>query len=188
MWLAVEGIVGAGKTTTAGLVGERSRLKALIERSEDHPFLEAYYRDPRRYAIETEIMFMLLQVHQVRDVNPAGDLISDFSPAKNLVFASTNSSGENQRFLTDLHNRLWLGLPRPDVAVFLDVPVDVCLDRVIKRGRSYEQDIELGDLTSLRSAYRNSLPILADRVETLALDGTETPEVVAETTMRLAAP
>jgi deoxyguanosine kinase len=186
VWLAIEGIVGAGKTTTAKLIGERPETEPVIERLEDHPFLEAYYRDPRRYSVETEIMFMLLQVHQLRDVDPAGDIVSDFSPAKNLVFARTNSPGDSQRLLADLHSRLWLGLPRPDVAVFLDVSATVCLDRVVKRGRSYEQGIEVGELTALRSAYLDSLAILADRVETLTLDGTETPEAVAAAATRLA--
>ncbi len=186
MWLAIEGIVGAGKTTTAELIGERVEIETLIEPSEDHPFLIDYYRDPERYAIETEIMFMLLQVHQVRDATATGDMISDFSPTKNLVFASTNSTERDQRFLEDLHNRLWRKLPQPDVAIFLDVPADVCLKRIEKRGRAYEQGIEISDLTALRSAYLTSLQILASRVETVALDGTEPPKAVAETAARVA--
>jgi len=186
MWLAIEGIVGAGKTTTAELVGEHTKSNALIERSEDHPFLTAYYRDPRRYAIETEIMFMLLQVHQVRDVDPAQGLVSDFSPAKNLVFARTNSSGQNQQFLGELHDRLWQGLPQPEVAIFLDVSIDACLTRIVKRGRAYEQGIEVAELESLRDAYLTSLEILASRVEILALDGTESPDTVADAVIQMA--
>lgn len=186
MWLAIEGLVGAGKTTTTELVSGETGLHGVIERSEEHPFLEAYYRDPERYAIETEIAFMLLQVHQVRDLHPAGNLVSDFSPAKNLIFARTNCTEEDQRFLERLDARLWADLPRPDLAVLLDVPVETCLARIASRGRSYEQGIRTADLERLRTEYLSSLETLGVAVELIVLDGTESREDVATAVTQLA--
>jgi deoxyguanosine kinase len=185
MWLAIEGIVGAGKTTTAELIGEQTGLRAVIERSEDHPFLADYYRDPGRYALETEIAFMLLQLHQMRDQNPPTGVVTDFSPAKNLVFARTNSSTEDQRFLADLHDRLWSGFRQPDLAVFLDVPADACLTRITSRGRDYERGIQIADLELLQAEYLALLGTLGIEVEVVALDGTEPPDVVATAVAKL---
>lgn len=186
MWLAIEGLVGAGKTTTAELVGQRTKLSSVIEPSQDHPFLEDYYRDPRLYAIETEITFMLLQIHLLREPGQADAMVSDFSPAKNLIFARTNSVGEDLSFLAEVDARLWRGLPRPDLAVFLDVPVDVCLDRIAQRGREYEQGIGATDLTRLRDEYVDSLQTLGTAVKSVLLEGTEPPDAVADVVVQLA--
>jgi deoxyguanosine kinase len=186
MWLAIEGIIGAGKTTTAELISARGGLQGVLERSADHPFLEAYYRDPQRYAIETEIMFMLLQVHQLRDLNPISSWVSDFSLAKNLIFARMNCTGADLKFLESIDERLRADFEPPDLVVFLDVPAEVCLSRIGRRGRGYEQGIRMNDLAQLRVAYLSSLETLGVTVKSLALDGGESPAAVASAVTALA--
>jgi deoxyguanosine kinase len=185
MWLAIEGIVGAGKTTTAELISGRTGSPGVLERSADHPFLEAYYRDPERYAIETEIMFMLLQVHQLRDLTTTRDLVSDFSPTKNLIFARMNCGDEDLRFLESLEARLWADFAPPDLTVLLDVPVEVCLPRIGSRGRVYEQEIQASDLERLRAEYLSALETLGVTVKLLTLDGSESPATVATAVIEL---
>jgi deoxyadenosine/deoxycytidine kinase len=186
MWLAIEGVVGAGKTTTGELVGSLTELRPVLERSEDHPFLEAYYRDPARHAIETELAFMLLQAHQLRAADAPNALVSDFSPAKNLIFARLNCCADDLRFLEAVDSRLWRDLPRPDLTVFLDVPTDVCLARVVSRGREYEQGLVRADLEKIRNGYVEALQTLGTEVRRVALQGTETPTAVAAAVMQSA--
>jgi deoxyguanosine kinase len=186
MWLAIEGIIGAGKTTTAELIAGRSRLTTVIERSEQHPFLEAYYRNPPRYALETELAFMLLQVHPIRDVEKPTAIVSDYAPAKNLIFAGEVCSAEELQFLGGVERRLWADLPRPDLAVVLDVPSEACLTRIATRGRAYERQISTADLDRLRTGYLASLATLGTAAEVVALTGTETPDEVAARVMTLA--
>lgn len=180
MWLAVEGIVGAGKTTTAELIAEKTKLTGAIERSDDHPFLDAHYRDPERYAVETELAFMLLQVHQIRDSDVPGGIVTDFAPAKNRVFARMTCTSQQLNFLQDAEKFLWSGMPEPDVVVFLDVPTERCLQRIMDRGRAYERGIEKPVLDQLRTGYLSALDELGSVVETLPLEGTERREDVVE--------
>lgn len=180
MWLAIEGLIGAGKTTTAELLAASTPLTGVIERIEDHPFLESFYSDPRRYALETELTFVLLQRHQLRQLGPEPDRVSDFAPAKNLVFAEGSCSADElamlRRFEADLHFELL----EPDLTVFLDVPSRVCLERIATRGRPYEQGLTRADLEQLHGRYAESLGKLGKEVERLSLSGEESAEAVAE--------
>jgi deoxyguanosine kinase len=188
MWVAVEGLIGAGKTTTATVLSESgSRFTSRLEPSEVHSFLDDYYADPPRYVVETEIQFMLLQRHQVLKGDPSLDYISDYAPAKNLVFAELVADPTQLEFLKLVDTELWSDMRRPDLAVLLDVPVDVCLSRIASRGRPYEAGITAGGLRRLQSAYRKSSSQLGDEVRVLELRGTESPEEVAEEVAALAA-
>jgi deoxyguanosine kinase len=180
MWLAIEGLIGAGKTTTTELLAGSTDLSAVIERSEDHPFLKAYYADPRHAAIETELAFMLIQRHQLRDRALKLDRVSDFSPGKNLIFARMVCSKDELQLLQDFEAKLWAGIPGPDLTVFIEVPASVCLERIAQRGRVYEQGLSVSDLERLATAYADALPDLGRRVETIQLDGTESEGAVAE--------
>lgn len=186
MWVAIEGVVGAGKTTTTTLAGQLMGLETALERSNQHPFLDAYYRAPARYVLETELAFMLIQVHHLRDLD-CDQLISDFSPAKNLVFARLEASKEDLQFLERADTYLWDALPRPDLVVFLDVPLDVCLRRVVDRGRGYEQNLEVADLRRIRKGYFEALESLGTSVVPMKLSGLETPDEVATMVAQAAA-
>lgn len=179
MWLAIEGIVGAGKTTTAELVGAGTDLAPVIERSDQHPFLGDYYRDPARFALETELAFMVLQAHQIRTTDVASGFVSDFAPGKNLIFARMACGDADLSWLESVELRLWRDLPSPELTVFLDVPPNACLGRIAERGRAYEQDLTVPDLDRLRDGYVGALDDLGAEVLTLALDGTESPSEVA---------
>ena len=186
MWLALEGVVGAGKTTTAALVGELAGADAALERLDDHPLLEAYYRNPSRYALETELIFMSIQASQVRDALGGDRLVTDFAPAKNLVFARLETGGDDLRLLELADARLWRDLPRPDLTVVLDVPLDICRERLVARGRPYEQGMALDDLARIRAGYLEALDSLGASVARLELSGGEEPVEVARAVMRMA--
>lgn len=179
MWLAVEGIIGAGKTTTAELLGERTHLSPLIERSDQHPLLNAYYSDPNRYGLETELVFMALQAHQVAASEDSAGFISDFAPAKNFVFARVACNQDDLVLLGKVDARLWRDLPKPDLVIVLDVPPPVCLQRIFRRGRAYEQDLTIANLERLRDGYMKALHEFGADIELLDLSGDETPADVA---------
>jgi deoxyadenosine/deoxycytidine kinase len=179
MWLATEGIVGAGKTTTAELLAERPDLTAILERYDLHPLLGSYYADPARFALETELVFMVLQAHQVGTAAVSSGLVSDFAPAKNFVFARLSCDAADLGLLESVDRRLWRDLPQPDLTVVLDVPAEVCLERVIRRGRAYEQGLTVTDLERIRDGYEASLQELGGEVKRIDLDGGESRAEVA---------
>lgn len=178
VWLAIEGVIGAGKTTTASVLAGPTGLEARLERLDEHPFLEAYYRDPARHVLHTELAFMLIQTRQVGGAG--GALVTDFAPAKNLVFAGLWLGNEDVQFLKQAERQLWRELSPPDLTVFLDVPPPVCLERVRGRGRVYEADLAEGDLIDIRRGYLASLDSLGSEVKVIELDGSEPPERVAK--------
>jgi deoxyadenosine/deoxycytidine kinase len=184
VWLAIEGVIGAGKTTTTTLVAQLTGLEARLERLDDHPFLEAYYREPARHVVHTELAFMLMQARQVGDASEA--LVTDFAPAKNQIFAGLWLGGEDLQFLQQAERRLWRGLQPPDLTVFLDVPPPVCLKRLHSRGRAYETGLTEGDLIDIRRGYLASLDSLGSKVRVIELDGSETPERVAKLVSEIA--
>lgn len=178
VWLAVEGVIGAGKTTTTSLVARSTNLEACLERLNEHPFLDAYYRDPARHAVHTELAFMLMQVRQVGDAGEA--VVTDFAPAKNQVFAGLWLGSEDTQFLEQAERRLWRGLRSPDMTIFLDVPPAICLKRLRKRGRAFEAGLTEADLIDIRRGYLASRDSLGSTVKVIELDGSETPEGVAK--------
>jgi deoxyadenosine/deoxycytidine kinase len=178
-WLAVEGIVGAGKTTTAVLAAEQLGIPSILERPDEHPLLGAYHESPERYALETELIFMAMHRHCVREAGGVEDMLSDFSPAKDLIFAALTLGGDDMDVLQLVDGRLWPGAESPSVAVFLDVPIAECLRRAKERGRWYEVDLSEPYLERLRERYMKDLSILAKRVIKIDLDGDEQPSEVA---------
>jgi deoxyguanosine kinase len=178
-WIAVEGIIGAGKTTTASLLARRLGAKPTLEVFERHPLLEAYYKAPMQVGLATELVFMALRAHMGQELPTEGPVVSDFSPAKTHVYARLTVEAEDITLLEALDRRLWRGAAWPDIAVFLDVPPEVCLRRIHARGREFEQDIQQETLRTLRAGYLSRLDTLGVRVLSVPLSGQESPDAVA---------
>src|SRR5215204_1157235 len=88
--IAIEGCIGAGKSTTARRVAEFLGWDAILEQTSTHPFLEAFYSDTDLYALETELAFVLIHYHQIHPLDGSAQYVSDFSPVKDLIFAEMN--------------------------------------------------------------------------------------------------
>lgn len=153
-------------------------MSTVLEQTDAHPFITAYYQDPRRFALETELAFMAIHLHQIKCAT--GPIVSDFSPAKNLIYGAGQLEGADLAALRAIDQHLWRDLPPPAVALFLDVPTDVCLKRLQRRGRPFEQGITIEDLNALRHGYLASLTQLAVEVVRFELSGDESPEIVAK--------
>lgn len=181
MIVSLEGLPGAGKSTTAGLLPEYGPIEYLHERSSEHPFLAAFYSDVERYKFETELVFVLLHYHQYRDIAPGRDVVLDYSPVKDLIFADVNLTGQDYDIFTAVYQRTLGALPAPDLTIFFDLEPDHTLQRIAARDRDYERDIEPGYLQTIKAAYEARYAELGTRVQRIhvAADATRDDVVAA---------
>jgi len=178
--VSVEGSIGAGKSTTAKYLADRLSWGTLQEETTRHPFLADFYTDPTRYAIETELGFVLLHYHQVKVLDLSNNWVADFSPGKDLVFGRMNLQGRELDLFHHVYQALTDTVVKPDLAIFLDLPLAVLQRRIASRGRPYELGITSDYLVELRKHYLSELELLATRVRVLALDGEETRAAVGD--------
>jgi len=157
MYLAIEGVIGVGKTTLARLLHPMFDAALLLEAFEENPFLSDFYADRRRYAFQTQIFFLLSRYHQQRDAVPAalaqGSLIADYTFQKDSLFARLNLEGDELETYFKLHAALAERLPTPDLTVYLRVDTDTALQRIAHRDRPYERDMDRQYIDRLNQAY-----------------------------------
>jgi deoxyadenosine/deoxycytidine kinase len=171
VFISIEGCIGSGKTTTAKIVAERLSFLALPEETAHHPFLADFYSNPSLYALETELGFVLLHYHRLRMVHGQSMLVTDFSPGKDLMFAKMNLDGADFALFDHVYRELTHRLVRPNIAIFLDLPIGVLMERIRKRGRPYEQGIAPSDV-----------------VDVVNVNSTDTREEVAEKALKAIKP
>jgi deoxyadenosine/deoxycytidine kinase len=180
MIIAVEGSIGSGKTTTATLVANRLGAPVVLENTVAHPFLEDFYADPARHAIQTELAFLLIHYHQLNALPSAPRVITDFAPAKDLAFAIMNLNKGDLKLFETVYDDLLGRVEQPLLTILLDVPVDVLFTRIRARGRPYEQQMAVEYLTRLRQSYEALMAKMGTAVEVLSVTPDDSPEAVAE--------
>ncbi|TBH20722.1 deoxynucleoside kinase [Thermus thermamylovorans] len=156
MYIAIEGPIGAGKTTLARLLAERLGAEPLLEVVEENPFLPLFYGDPRGYAFKTQVFFLLSRYRQLAPLRERplfGGVVADYLFDKDAIFASLNLEGPEWDLYLDLYRELSPRLPPPDLTVYLKAPVPVLLERIRKRGRPFEKGMDPGYLEALSQAY-----------------------------------
>ncbi len=157
VFIAIEGVIGVGKTTLARLVQAEFKADILLEVFEENPFLARFYQDRKRYGFQTQIFFLLSRFHQQHDAVPAalarGNLISDYTFDKNQIFARLNIEGDELIMYESVHEIMATKIPRPDLVVYLRAEVDVLMERIALRDRSYERAMEREYIASLSRAY-----------------------------------
>ncbi len=156
MYVALDGVIGVGKTSLARLLQPAFGAQVLLEVFEENPFLSDFYGDRARYAFQTQIFFLLSRYHQQRqapELLEHGSLIADYTFAKDALFAGINLTGDELVLYTRLHNALADKIPKPDLVVYLRAPTPVLLDRIARRGRSYEQHMDPDYIATLVRAY-----------------------------------
>jgi len=157
MYLAIEGVIGVGKTTLARLLQETFSAQLCLEVFEENPFLSDFYADRARYAFQTQIFFLLSRYHQQRqDVAEAlrgRSVLTDYTFAKDALFARLNLHGDELEMYYRVHNALAEKLPRPDLIVYLRASTDVLMHRIAQRDRPYERQMERAYIDELNRAY-----------------------------------
>jgi len=157
MYLAIEGVIGVGKTSLARLLQSAFSAEVLLEVFEENPFLSDFYGDRARYAFQTQLFFLLSRYHQQRRAVPealaSGPLVADYTFAKDALFAGINLTGDELELYHRLHDALADKIPLPDLIVYLRAPTDLLMRRIAQRGRTYETHMERTYIADLNRAY-----------------------------------
>ncbi|HEX7965818.1 MAG TPA: deoxynucleoside kinase [Gammaproteobacteria bacterium] len=156
-YIVVEGPIGVGKTSLAMKLAETLGGELLLERAEENPFLERFYRDPKGAALPTQLSFLFQRARQLQELRQ-GDIfqptrVADFLLDKDPLFARLNLDDEELKLYEQVYQHLTLDAPRPDLVVYLQAPVDVLVRRVNRRGIGYERFIQQEYLERVASAY-----------------------------------
>jgi deoxyadenosine/deoxycytidine kinase len=156
-FIAIEGVIGVGKTTLARMLAPDFSGDSLLEVFEENPFLGDFYADRERYAFQTQIFFLLSRYRQQHQAVPNalthGPLFSDYTFAKDSLFAHLNLSGDELAVYEKLHNALAEKIPKPDLLIYLRADLDTLMARIAVRDRPYERGMDRGYIDSLRLAY-----------------------------------
>jgi deoxyadenosine/deoxycytidine kinase len=156
-YIVVEGPIGVGKTSLVRKLGRSFGCELVLEQDSENPFLERFYREPRSVAFQTQLYFLFQRARQLTDLHQA-DLfeqvrIADYMLEKDRLFARLTLDEQELALYDQVYARLAIDAPAPDLVVYLQAPVDVLLDRIARRGISYEQQIESRYLERLNEAY-----------------------------------
>ncbi|WP_273446410.1 deoxynucleoside kinase [Neolewinella agarilytica] len=159
-FIAIEGNIGAGKTTLANRLSADHNRRLILEAFSDNPFLPPFYKEPERYAFPVELFFMAERHKQLQHELTQSDLfsngvIADYIFVKTLLFARNTLPAEEFRLFSRLFKVMDAGFPNPDLIVYLHRPVEALQANIAKRGREYEQEIKDDYLTSVQTAYFN---------------------------------
>lgn len=158
MYIAIEGVIGVGKTTLARLLQSPFEAEVLLEIFEENPFLSDFYADRARYAFQTQIFFLLSRYRQQNNNVPpilasGRNLISDYTFAKDALFAGINLKGDELDMYHKVHEALGEKIPKPDLLVYLRAGTDTLMQRIALRDRPYERQMERGYIDDLNRAY-----------------------------------
>ncbi|MBI0326238.1 deoxynucleoside kinase [Burkholderia plantarii] len=156
-YLAIEGPIGVGKTSLATLLAERWGMGTLLERPQDNPFLERFYREGARYALPAQLAFALQRARQTAEIAAAqaagAALVADFMPQKNEIFARLTLADDEWQLYRALAERIDAPAPAPDLVVYLQASPEVLYARIQKRGVAMELQIGDAYLRALCDAY-----------------------------------
>jgi deoxyguanosine kinase len=158
-YIAIEGVIGAGKTSLAKLLGERLNGQVVLEESEKNPYLPDFYRDPQRFGFQTQLFFLITRYRQLLDL-PQTDLfhkylIADYIFAKDKIFAFLNLERRDLILYERVAVLMEKELPKPDLVLYLQSNTERLMNNIRKRKQPYEKNISLDYLKRLNEAYND---------------------------------
>ena len=175
MYIAIEGVIGVGKTTLARLLQSAFEAEVLLEVFEENPFLSDFYADRARYAFQTQIFFLLSRYRQQNNNVPAildagKSLIADYTFAKDALFAGINLKGDELEMYHKVHEALGEKIPKPNLIVYLQATTDTLMSRIAFRDRPYERQMERAYIDELNMAYEDFFSKPYDHTPVLKID------------------
>ncbi len=193
-YIAIEGVIGVGKTTLCRLLQPRFRANLLLEAFDENPFLSDFYSDRERYAFQTQIFFLLSRYRQQsRSAAYVGKtaLFSDYFFAKDSLFAHLNIGGDELVMYDRLYEALAEKVHHPDLVVYLRAEVDTLMGRIAMRDRPYERQMDRNYIAALRQAYEDLFNVYSDTpclvIDMDSLDFVRNPEDLDEIEHRILA-
>lgn len=157
-FICIEGNIGSGKTTLAGILAEKFNARLVLEEFADNPFLPKFYKNRAQYAFPLELFFMAERYKQLKELLQSQDLfhsltISDYMFNKSLLFAKVNLDVQEYLLYKNLFEIINPQLLQPELLVYLHAPIKKLQENIRKRNRSYEQSIPGEYLLSLQETY-----------------------------------
>lgn len=177
-FIAIEGNIGAGKTTLSHKLAEDYGMRLILEQFTDNPFLPFFYENPERYAFPVELFFMTERHKQLQEELSRRDLfqqsiVADYFFLKTLLFARNNLNEQEYRLFQRLFHILNASFPKPDLLLYLHRPVTELINNIHKRGRTFENEISPEYLEKIQQAYfeffrtHEGLPILILEIDNI---------------------
>jgi deoxyadenosine/deoxycytidine kinase len=183
-YLVIEGVIGAGKTSLSRMLSERLQAQLVLEEVEENPFLKDFYRDRARFAFQTQMHFLFSRYQQQRDLRQTDlfseKLVADYLFQKDRIFASLNLVDRELAMYERLVGWLELDVVKPDIVVYLQAHPDTLMERISKRNRPFEKDMDKEYIAKLNDAYNHfffhytDTPLLV--VNTNAIDFVNEPD------------
>ena len=183
-YIAVEGVIGVGKTTLVRMLRSRFSANVILEAFDENPFLSDFYGDRTRYAFQTQLFFLLSRYRQQQLIPSSlgsSTLLADYFFEKDKLFAHLNIAGADELQMYDrLYEALAEKVTQPDLIVYLRAEVDTLMGRIAMRDRTYERQMDRGYIAALRQRYETtfadyvSVPLLV--IESDALDFVRSPQ------------
>jgi deoxyadenosine/deoxycytidine kinase len=172
-FIAIEGNIGAGKTTLAHMLARHFNARLILEQFADNPFLAKFYENPTQYAFPLELFFMAERYKQLKDLVYTADLfqsvtITDYLFTKCLLFAKINLPDQEFRLYQNFFDILQTQIVQPDILIYLHAPVSKLQSNIRKRNRSYEQGIPDNYLFTIQETYTRY--IKQHNIRTLFID------------------
>lgn len=156
-YIVVEGPIGSGKSTLAKLLANEYHANMFSEKAERNPFLPKFYEDMQHYALPTQLFFLFQRANQIGELKQKDffnkGVIADFFLQKDPIFAKLNLDDEEYKLYHQIYKHLELKTPTPDLVIYLQTPVELLRQRVLKRNINYEQRITREYLERIAESY-----------------------------------
>lgn len=156
-YIAVEGPIGVGKTSLSKRLAESFNYELLLENSEENPFLDRFYKEPKQHALSTQLFFLLQRAQQLQELRQEDMFqplrIADWLIDKDRLFAKENLDSDEYALYVNVFKHLTVDAPIPNLVIYLQAPTEILIDRIQKRGIPAEQFIEREYIENLSAAY-----------------------------------
>ena len=156
-YVAIEGVIGVGKTSLAHLLEERLNAKLVMEKFDENPFLADFYLDPERYAFQTQLFFLLSRYRQQQELRQTDVfhklVISDYMFVKDRLFASLNLDDKEMSLYDSVAKILEKNILNPDLVIYLQAETPKLMERITLRGRDFEKNMSQDYIDALNQVY-----------------------------------
>lgn len=184
-YIAIEGNIGAGKSTLASLLAERTNALYLPEQFEENPFLRDFYADPERFGFTVELSFLEERFRNVKQALAAGKpVVADYLWEKSMVFARVNLKGAELQLFERIYQVLAASIPVPDLVIYLHRSYETLHRQIGRRGRDFEKGISPAYLQQIGAGYQHFFS-MENRMPVLWLNHEMGPEALVAAVVKL---